>query len=342
MTDSQQGADSQDRAEAVSRLPNGYYLQLGVPEEEVNILELWEAITSRKLLIFLVVLGFALFTGFIASILPKQYQGEAVVMIVPASKSTTGSTSEETTVDLNMPYAAGEITSMIQGRSFLYPFIRDNDLLHILFEKNWNKEEKRWEFNWFERLIYGDSITIQDGYDKLTSKLDVATDEETGLTTVSIKWTDPKLAAEWSNKLVDEANRKLRDHIISESEAVLAQLEAQLRRTPAVELRQALYDLMETQMARIISARVHPEFVLKVVDRAVEPKYQAIPYLQLILVVVGIFLGLIFALSLVLLLNTIGKHKSRGRTGAVGKRNRPEKVNRGVISSPAADQVPSP
>jgi capsular polysaccharide biosynthesis protein len=295
---------------------------LGVPEEETNILDLWEAITSRKLLIFLVVLGFTLFTGFIAWAMPKQYLGEVTVTIVPATKDTTSSGSDEPSVDMNMQYTAEEITGMIEGREFLYRFIRDNNMLPVLFEQDWDKDKKQWDVKLVHRWIYGDTISVWDGYGKLSNILDVSSDDETGLTTVSIKWTDPKLAAEWANKIVDTANKQLRDHAINESNAILAQLEMELRRTSVTELQQALYGLMQSQLAQIISARVHPEFVLKVLDRAVVPEDQAIPYLQLILVVVGMFLGMIIALSLVLLLQAIAKHKVQRGSGGEVKRGR--------------------
>lgn len=326
MTDTHSATNAQAQAPGVAttgpQLPNGYFLQLGVPEEETNILDLWEAITSRKLLIFLVVLGFTLFTGFIAWAMPKQYLGAVTVTIVPTTKDTTSSGSDEPSVDMNMQYTAEEITGMIEGREFLYRFIRDNNMLPVLFEQDWDKEKKQWDVKLVHRWIYGDTISVWDGYGKLSNILDVSSDDETGLTTVSIKWTDPKLAAEWANKIVDTANAQLRDHAINESNAILAQLEMELRRTSVTELQQALYGLMQAQLAQIISARVHPEFVLKVLDRAVVPEDQAIPYLQLILVVVGMFLGMIIALSLVLLLQAIEKHKAQRGSGGEAKRGR--------------------
>lgn len=306
-------------------LPNGYYLQLGAPEEETSLLDVWEAITSRKLLVFLVVLGFGLLTGLLAWVMPKQYLGEVTLYIVASSKAdtTSGTSGQEASVDLNLQYTTDQITSLIEGREFLYKLIEDNDLLYTLFEKDWNKDKKRWEVKGLRRWIYGDTISLWDGYSKLSDILTVSTDEATGITTVSVKWTDPKLAAEWANKIVDTANQQLREYAIKESQSILSQLETQLRRTRVLELQQALYGLMETQLARVIAARVHPEFALKVLDRAVVPEDQAIPYQQLILIIVGLFLGLIFALSLVLLLHAISTHKSK--RPAAGKRKRRER-----------------
>lgn len=312
-----------EAAQLAQPLPNGYYLQLGTPEEETNLLDVWEAITSRKLLVFLVVLAFGLLTGLLAWVMPKQYLGEVTLYIVASSKTTSGTSGQDASVALNLEYTAEQITSLIEGREFLYKFIEDNNLLHTLFEEDWNKDTERWEVKGLRRWIYGDTISIWDGYSKLSGILTVSTDEATGITTISVKWTDPKLAAAWANKIVDTANQQLREYAIKESQAILSQLETQLRRTSVLELQQALYGLMETQLARVIAARVHPEFALKVLDRAVVPEDQAIPYLQLILVIVGLFLGLIIALSLVLLLHAIGTHKDK--RPAAGKRKRSER-----------------
>ena len=308
----------------VSRLPNGYFLQLGAPEEEMDFLDLWYAITSRKLMIFLVVLGFTAFGAFLAWVLPWQYLGEATVSIVVTKTTTTTSSSATSTptVDLNQPFTSDEIIGLIQGRAFIYKFIQDNDLLPILFEKDWNKEKKIWEPVLLHRWIYGDTISIWDGYTKFSDKLDVETDDETNLTTVSLKWNDAKLATEWANKMITALNDQLRAQAIKESEAILAQLQQQLSRTGVIELKLALYALMETQMATITAAKVHPEFAMKVLDSAVIPDDQAIPYFQLILIAVSLFLGLVIALSLVLLLHTVAKSKAKRPEKPDAKRRR--------------------
>ena len=310
---SSQSADGAGDRSTVSRLPNGYFLQLGAPEEEMDFLDLWYAIISRKLMIFLVVLGFALLGLFLGLVIPRQYLGEATVSIVSAKVATPTSSSVTTTptVDINQPFSSEEIIGLMQGRAFIYKFIQDNDLLPILFASDWNKDKKQWEPSQMHRWIYGDTISVWDGYKKFGDKLDVETDEETNLTTVSFKWTDAKQAAEWTNKMVALLNAQLRQQAIKESNDILVQLQTQLDKTSSLEIRLALYGLMETQMAQIAAAKVHPEFAMKVLDSAVIPEDQAIPYLQLILVAVSMFLGLVFALALVLLLHAISKIKTK-------------------------------
>ncbi len=314
MTDTLPQAQTPPATPEAPQLPNGYYLQLGAPEEEMHLLDLWYAITSRKLIIFLVVLAFTALGGFIAWVLPMKWKGVTTVSVVPQSKTTTTSTPTTTappSVDLNMPYTSDEILGYIQGRDFLYRFINKYNLLPILFEKDWNKDKKTWEMTTLHRWIYGDSISIWDGYTKLYSILSVSTDDTTNLTTVTLTWTDNKLAAEWSTNMVKMLNQELQQKAIKESEAILAELNNQLKGTSILQLQQSIYGLMETQMAKIASARVHPDYGMVVVDSAVVEDDQSIPYLQLILVVVSMFLGIVMALALVLLLHTLSKQPAR-------------------------------
>ena len=308
----------------VSRLPNGYFLQLGAPEEEMDFLDLWYAITSRKLMIFLVVLGFTALGSFLAWYLPRQYLGEATVSIVVTKTATnTSSTVTATpTVDLNQPFTLDEIKGLIAGKTFIYRFIQDNNLLPILFAKDWNKDKQRWEPVLLHRWIYGDTISIWDGYTKFSSILGVETDADTNLTTVSLKWTDAKLAAEWTNKMVAVLNDQLQKQALKESQVILAHLQEQLNKTSSVELRLALYGLMEAQLATVIATKVHPDFAMKIIDAAVVPDDQAIPYFQLILIAVSVFLGIVIALSLVLLLHTVAKSKAKRPKKPDAKRGR--------------------
>lgn len=334
--ESKQPVQAQDPTSSapVPRLPNGYYLQLGAPEEEMHLLDLWYAITSRKLLIFLVVMGFTLFGGLLAWVIPMKWKGEVTVSIVPQSKTTTTSTSSTTTpppVDLNMPYTSDEILGYVQGRDFIYRFINKYNLLPILFDKDWNADKKEWQLSTVHRWIYGDTISLWDGYGKFSGILDVSTDDETSLTTVTVTWTDAKLATDWATKVVEMLNMEMRERAINESQTILAELESQLKRTSVLELQQSIYALMEVQMAKIASAKVHPEYVFKVVDSAVVEDDQSIPYLQLILIIVSMFLGIVIALGVVLLLHTISKQPARPK---------PRKKRRGEKAAPVPEAKP--
>ena len=135
--------------------------------------------------------------------------------------------------------------------------------------------------------------------------LDVTTEVETNLTTLAVKWTDPVIARTWANGIVQEVNEILRKRAIAEAERSLEYLGKELQVTDSVELRQSLFELIKLQKAKIVAANVHGEYAFRIIDPAVVPEEQAIPYQAAILLSVGVILGTLMGVSLALLLNLI-------------------------------------
>ena len=52
----------------------------------------------------------------------------------------------------------------------------------------------------------GEAPTMEDAYRLFDSIRNVDEDIQTGLVTVTVDWSDPKLAAEWANGLVQDVN----------------------------------------------------------------------------------------------------------------------------------------
>ena len=258
-----------ENAQENSSLLPGYYLQLGSIPDEVNLLELWEGITSRKRLIILITTLFTCLGILLAVILPKKYLGEVVMAEAEYGDQTI--TSKETGEDipeLTVEISANEALAMLKSRIFLYKFFQDNEMLPILFENKWDNDQGKWKDDLKKFLFIKDDIpTLWDAHDKFTDDiLDVITDDETNLYTVTVKWTDPKLSAEWANRLVDLINANLQQRAIEEANKIIEQLNTQLQKTSVVVLQLALYDLMTVQMAKIVSAKVHKEYAFKIID----------------------------------------------------------------------------
>lgn len=298
---SAEGQQSNEQSQITSQLPNGYFLQIGTAAEEVSLLSLWEAIISRKKLITIIVAGFTILGVLLALVLPRQYSAESIIAEANAASQSQSTGGTDEIPDLSVSVSVDEAVALMESRALLYDFIEKNKIMPVLFDSKWDEENNKWEDG-------VDVPTAWEGYDKFVSDiLDISQDTETNLITVSTKWTDPELSAKWTNNLVDHINALLQQRAIEESEKIIKELNARLEKTTVLDLQQALYDLMEVQMGKIVSARVHPEYAFKVLDRALVPEEQAIPYFQLIIIGVMFFLGLVFALALALFLNTLSK-----------------------------------
>jgi uncharacterized protein involved in exopolysaccharide biosynthesis len=100
---------------------------------------------------------------------------------------------------------------------------------------------------------------------------------KTGLVSLSIKWKDPGLAAQWTNGLVKMTNDVLREKAISEAERNIAYLNDEVKKTTVVPVQQAVYSLMETEIKKQMLARGSPNYALKVIDPAITPEIRSSP-----------------------------------------------------------------
>jgi uncharacterized protein involved in exopolysaccharide biosynthesis len=131
----------------------------------------------------------------------------------------------------------------------------------------------------------------------------VTTDAKTGLVTVAIKWKDPHLAAEWAKGIVQLTNNYLRDQAILETERNMAYLNEQSSKTDILGVKQAIYTLLKSEIAKQMLARGNAEFAVKVLDPAFVPEVPSSP-IKILWVFVGAVAGMFASAFFVLMRNS--------------------------------------
>ena len=193
-----------------------------------------------------------------------------------------------------------EAVAVLKSRDFARNFIKDLDLLPVFFKEDWNSEQGKWEIE--------DSSRWPDSRDAVEyfhdHVLNVSSDRQSSLVTVTVDWKDPKVAATWANELVRRVNLKLRDEAIREAETNIEFLQNELENRPVVTLQQSIGRLVESEMQKLMLARGRDEFSFRVLDGAEAPKYPARPKKALI-VFIGLLVGTVAALFGVLASNAL-------------------------------------
>jgi uncharacterized protein involved in exopolysaccharide biosynthesis len=187
--------------------------------------------------------------------------------------------------------------AVLRSREFTESFIRDRNLLPLLFEKEWDAQAKRWKGD------EADWPTLAQGYKEFDREIrSVAYDRKTGLVTLQVDWRDPQVAADWANDLVARANAEMRRRAIADARAAVEYLEKELAATITVDTRSAISRLMESQIKQRMLANVTLEYAFRVIDRALapDPKDMIRPK-RLLLVAFGFVLGLLVGVIFVLL-----------------------------------------
>ena len=127
--------------------------------------------------------------------------------------------------------------------------------------------------------------------------------------------TDPVTAARWANGLVGLANELLRTRALEEAQRNIAYLNAQADRTNEVELRRAIFNLIESETKTLMLANGRTEYAFRVVDPAVPPEIRSGPHRTLLLVT-GLLVGLLLGGVAVLIADWVRRQAVRLRRDA--------------------------
>jgi uncharacterized protein involved in exopolysaccharide biosynthesis len=273
---------------------------------DMDLAELMRLLWARRLLlssIVVVFVGLAVAAGFV---LTPLYRSEA--LLVPAEVEATGMSSLlgnlgelgglAALAGLDFggnANATAESLAVLRSRSFTEAFLKDLDLMPVLFEDEWDGAAKRWR-------DADDPPTMADGYKYFDQEIrSVQQDLRTGLVTVRIDWRDPEVSAEWTNALIDRLNAEMRRRAIERTNAAVKYLEQELAKTVIVDTRTAIGRLMESQINQRMLANVTEEYAFRVIDRAL-PSDDDDPVRprRLVMAVTAAAAGLLFGVVVVL------------------------------------------
>jgi hypothetical protein len=162
--------------------------------------------------------------------------------------------------------AKDEAIAILKSKALTFAFLRDNDLLPVLFKDKWNAKTKQWAVD-AERVP-----TISDAWEVFDAQIRfVREDRRTGLITLSVEWSDREAAANWVTELISRLNNLMRARDVDEAERSILYLNRELDKAQSVEVRQTIYRVMETQIKKIMLSNVRAEYAMRVIDPPVIP-----------------------------------------------------------------------
>jgi uncharacterized protein involved in exopolysaccharide biosynthesis len=263
------------------------------PEEPINWSEYWRVIVKNRKLIGIITAASTLIALLIAFLLPPIYRAE--VLLAPVSQDKSEGLSAIASQYGDLAALAGinlgaskdktaEHIAALKSRSLSVSYIKDANLMPVLFAAKWDTEKKQWKDSadapteWKAFKLWDEDIRR------------VSLDRRTGLVTLIIEWKDSALAAKWANDFTRHVNTRLRTEAVEEAEKSIAYLEKQLPTTTSVEVQQAIYRLIETQTKKKMVASTRDEYAFSTIDPAVKPERRARPW-RLAIVVAGTLLG---------------------------------------------------
>jgi uncharacterized protein involved in exopolysaccharide biosynthesis len=177
-----------------------------------------------------------------------------------------------------------EALAYLRSRGFTAEFIQKHSLLPILYAKQWDAQRGQWS-------VGVDPPTLSAAVKRFSNIREISEDRRTGIITLSIVWSDRVLAAQWANALIAEADTALRQRGVAELGRSIQYLKDESAQIPDVEIRAAVYKVMETELKDQMLARTRDAYAFEVLDPAVapDPKDKDSPNRILYVVVGGAF-----------------------------------------------------
>ncbi len=250
----------------------------------------------------------ALLAALAARLVPRKYESTVLLMPVSAPSSASGLGGLSSVVSqlggaaslLGLGSSAGasgkaEAIATLQSQAIAERYIQDRNLMPILFSKAWDNAGQKWISDDPKKIP-----TLWQGMNFfLKGVVNVTDNAKTGLVLLKIIWKDPKVAATWANELVKATNDYLRGKAMKESQRNIDYLSEQAAKTATVEVRNAIYTVLETEIKKEMMARGSEEYALKVIDPAIAPESPSSPrpvFWTLGGFIVGLVLGTFIAI----------------------------------------------
>lgn len=280
---------------------HGYFIPAEIPsaEERIGVREIWAKILKHRIVFGISVVLTAAAAVVWAQSASPVYRASALVKVVEQSDRTgdlSGLMSQfgglAALAGLRLPggTSRAEAVAVLQSGSLAEQFIREHQLMPLLFAGKWDDKRGAW------RTSAGDKPSMADAVKRFGEKVrTIQEDKLTGLVRISIRWRDPVVAADWANELVTLANERMRKRAVDEANRSLAFLQRELEKTNNIELQQAIYRLMQEQLNSATLASVRTEYALQTIDaaRAPDPDDYVWPR-PAVLLVIGIIVGVLF------------------------------------------------
>lgn len=295
----------------------------------VTIAMLWATVRRQRRLVRNVTVVTVVLALLVALFATPAYEAKAV-LAPPPTNADTGGLSElagqfgglAALAGINMGGRQDVDQSLVilTSQQFLEHFIDTEGVAPVLYDKQWDPIAKRWHpargpGAWIGRGLQAVSGWLSpeqarapaDGspdpwqvFHRFQKMITVDTDKRTRIVTLTVRWKDPVMAANWCNALVRHLNAETRGRAVAEADASLGYVADQLAKTQVFELRQALYRIAENEQKRAMVANTREEFALRVLSRAETPRERAFPKRTLLVlgaIVGGFVLGVLLAIA---------------------------------------------
>jgi uncharacterized protein involved in exopolysaccharide biosynthesis len=280
-------------------------------EDEISLLDLALTVAENLKLLIFGSLGAGVIALTIAFIWPNIYTGKATIL-PPGQDSTSAGALLMSSLG-GLGGIAGDIAGLKDPAQRYIAYLKSDTLSNTIIEK-------------YDLQKYYDKDTLTATRKKLSKKVDISSDKQSGLITIEVDDYDPKFAAELANAFVAELRVFVGKLDLQETQNRRNFLEEQIK---DVTLRPFLDQFSQQaiiaglvrqyEVAKVDEGRVGPTFTQ--VDFATPPELKSAPKSILLAIIATLLTGvliLIFVFFRQALINASQNPKARHKIELIG------------------------
>ena len=262
-------------------------------DDDITYPDLIKHLLDRKRII-IAITSLSAFIAIIISLLIKPVYTATTVLVPVQESETSGNLLNQIggvagLAGIALPTASGgnlevklaEITS----REFAEKYIDEFNLLEDLYPELWDADNN----SWIEGVEEPTAFYIQK---KFRESYSAVKDPKTGLVFLSVNWSNPEKAAEIANGLVQYYEDYTKKQNITLANRKLGYLQKEITSNSLVEVKSALFNLIERESKSKMLANTANRHAFKVIDPAFVPEIRSWPARKFI-TMLGAFLGFI-------------------------------------------------
>ena len=287
--------------------------------DEVTFRDLLNFLVRKKWVALASAVAFATATAIIAEVIPPEYTASVTLLPVTPRSGSLGLGALSSTLSqfsglasmagVTLGGATGstaEALATLQSRLLTNKYISQHNLMPILFPKQWDSATNAWKPQGHDQ-----HPTLWDADQLFQQHIrSVSLNAKTGVATLTIRWKNSQLAAEWANGLVKLTNEYLRQRALAQSEREISYLNQEIPQTNIVAVKTAIYSLMQQEIKSAMIAKGRTDFALRVIDPAIPPQRKSFPK-PVLWTIGGALFGFIFGYFIALVRDTLNNDASR-------------------------------
>ena len=288
-------------------------------DDEIDLKELFNVLWTAKKLIIQITAIFAIGSVVFSLSLNNHYKSESLLLARSSSENQGLSkySNLAAMAGISLPSSgddkAAQTIELIKSRKFVKHLLTfENILPSILAAKSYNNSTQELLFN--QKLYESETKTWKnkpknnrtmipsylEAHKKYIGMLSISQNKKTGFISINIEHISPVFAKDFLELIIRESNELLRKKDMEESKQGLEYLTSELSKTPFVEIKESINDLIAVQLEKQMLAQINQDYILIDIEPPFIPEQKSKPT-RTIICVLGTMLGGMLSVLIVLI-----------------------------------------